>query len=261
MMLKPLALSAIGLAAACAITACSQGEENSNKVRFVLNAPYAPFEFSDSNGDLKGFDVELGNALCKQAELQCSWKTQAWDSLIPSLLSRKADAIMSAMTINDERRQQVLFSDPYLVLPSGWFVPQSSSITDVSSDALKGKRIAVQRGTLQDSYITDVYGADNTVVRYASLDDVTIDLQAGRADVAFVDVATGQETFVENNKNKFKRVGELINEPKKYFGDGFGIAFRQRDKALADKFNQALAELKKNGEYDQLVQHYFPDKQ
>ncbi|WP_342664098.1 transporter substrate-binding domain-containing protein [Carnimonas nigrificans] len=259
MMFKPVALSAIGLLAACAITACSHGDDNSNQVRFVLNTPYAPFEFTDSNGELKGFDVDLGKALCKQADLQCSWKTQAWDSLIPSLLSRKADAIMSTMTISDERRQQVLFSDPYLVLPSGWFVPQASTISDISSDGLKGKRIAVQRGTLQDSYVTDNYAADNTIVRYASLDDITIDLQAGRADISFVDVATGQETFIKGNQDKFKRVGDLISEPKKYFGDGIGIAFRPRDQELADKFNKALAELKSNGEYDQLVQHYFPE--
>lgn len=260
--IKPLLLGAAGIAAACSLAACSQGNgDHGNKVRIALNVPYAPFEYQDSDGNLKGFDVDLGKAMCKEAQLECSWQSQSWDSLIPSLMSRKTDAIMSAMTINDERRQQVLFSDPYVVLPSGWFAPANtaSSYAQISPDTLKGKRIAVQRGTLQDNYVTDLYGENNTIVRYGSLDDIAVDMQAGRADLSFVDYPTGHDTFTKGADSKFKHVGELVSEPKKYFGEGAGVAFRPRDKALADKFNKALATLKQNGTYQKIYQEYFPD--
>lgn len=255
----PLKGIAITIAAASLLAGCSQNNDSAipKQVRFILNAPYVPFEYQDANGNLKGFDVDLGKALCSQAKLSCTWSSQSWDSLIPSLLSRKADAIMSAMTVTPQRQHQLLFSNPYIVEPSAWFVPSNAQVGDISPQDIKGKHIGVQRGTLQDDYVTDLYGNDNTINRYGSVDDMTIDLQAGRIDMAFVDYPIGQQTFINATHGAFKQVGDMISTPKKYFGDGFAIAFRPGDHALADKFNQALSELKQNGKYQQLVNEYF----
>ncbi|WP_106477687.1 transporter substrate-binding domain-containing protein [Phytohalomonas tamaricis] len=251
-MKKLLAVTLLG----AALTATAAQARDNDTVRIGLNVPYEPMEYKTASGELTGFDVELGNALCQQASMNCQWNEQAWDSLIPSLKSRKIDAIMSAMTINDERRKQLLFSEPYLVQPSAWFAPADSAITATSPEALKGKRIGVQRGTLQDNYVTDEY-ADANIKRYATADDIVIDIESGRLDLAFLDYPIGKTTMLDQEDKQFKTVGEMVSEPKKYFGDGFGIAFRQRDTTLAEKFNAALDELKENGTYDQLVIKYF----
>ncbi|WP_456270172.1 transporter substrate-binding domain-containing protein [Kushneria sp. AK178] len=238
-----------------AIAAGTAQARDYDTVRIGVDIPYVPMEYRTPSGELAGFDIELGNALCEQAGLECRWVEQGWDGIIPGLMSRKFDAIMSSMTINDERRQQVLFSDPYLVPPSAWFAPASTAMTGVESSDLEDKSIGVQRGTVQDNYVTDNFGDVASIQRYASADDVAVDMETGRLDIAFLDYPTGQAALLEGGE--YKTLGEMMTEPKEYFGDGFGIAFRQRDEALADKFNEALATLKSNGTYDEIHDKYF----
>lgn len=228
-----------------------------DNVRIGTNVPYVPMEYTKPDGSLTGFDIDLGNALCKQAELKCTWTTQSWNGIIPGLKARKFDAIMSSMTITKERSKQLLFSDPYIVPPSAWFVPQDSAIATPDKANLEGMKIGVQRGTVQDDYVTDKFGDVAEVKRYANADDVIVDMDIGRLDAAFFDFPTGLSGLLEPEDKAYKSIGKKLTKPKKYFGDGFGIAFRQRDKALAEKFNAALATLKDNGTYDEIHAKYF----
>lgn len=251
------------LVAACALSFSSAhaGPRDDN-VRIAVNVPYEPFEYHKPGGQREGFDIELGNALCEKAKLNCSWNEQAWDSLIPGLLARKNDAIMSAMTISAERRQQVLFSDTYLTQPSAWFAPADAKLTGADLKNLSGKRIGVLRGSMQDNYLTDLYGKRNEIKRYASADDAMLDLQSGRLDMVFSDYPTGKYSLLApaENKGKFVQVGDKVMDAK-YFDEGYGIAFRKRDTALAARFNDALKEVKRDGTYQKLVDKYFPDNQ
>nr|WP_299245979.1 transporter substrate-binding domain-containing protein [uncultured Halomonas sp.] len=228
-------------------------------VRFGVDVPYEPMEYRTPDGELTGFDIDLGNALCAEIGVECEWVVQGWDGIIPGLMSRKYDAIMSSMTINDDRRKQVLFSDPYFTPPSAWFVPGDSEIDDPSEETLTDKNIGVQRGTLQDNYASDMYGSVADINRYATADDMVLDMEAGRLDIVFLDFPVGKSTLLDSEDNDYKVIGEMITEPKEYFGDGFGIAFRKRDEDLAKKFNEALATLKENGTYDEIRQEYFED--
>lgn len=248
---------AVSLVTACMGTAPHALAANSS-IRLILNVPYEPFEFRNQNGEIAGFDVDLGNALCEQAKLSCSWSEQGWESLLPSLMTRKADAIMSGMTISDERREQVLFSDAYLIQPSGWFAAVAFPTREVTEATLHHQRIGVLRGSAQDRYASDLYGKQNDIRRYASADDAVNDLMAGRLDITLFDYPTGQSSLLEASPGRFKLVGSKIQD-ERYFNDGFGIAFRKRDQALADRFNRALAELKENGTYQKLVDKYFPE--
>lgn len=243
-------------AAMLAGTGIAQARDASH-VRIATNSPYKPMEYTKPDGTLAGFDIDLGNALCKQAKLQCTWVDQSWNGIIPGLLARKYDAIMSSMTINAQRRKEVLFSNPYIVVPSAFFVPTDSSIKTPDAQSLKGKKIGVQRGTVQDNYVTDKYGSEATIKRYANADDVAVDMDAGRLDAAFFDQVTGQSTLIDKNPKKYKMVGPELTKPRKYFGDGFGIAFRRNEQALATKFNKALAKLKSDGTYQKIYQKYF----
>ncbi len=226
-------------------------------IRIGVDVPYEPMEFRTPDGELTGFDIELGNALCAEIGIQCEWVVQGWDGIIPGLMARKYDAIMSSMTINDQRREQVLFSDPYFTPPSAWFAPADVEIDSPDSESLDGMSIGVQRGTLQDNYVTDMYGDVADVNRYATADDMVLDMDAGRLDIAFLDFPVGKATLLDSEAGDYKTVGEKITEPKEYFGDGFGIAFRQRDRELAEAFNEALSTLRENGTYDEIEAKYF----
>ena len=116
------------------------------------------------------------------------------------------------------------------------------------------------RGTLQDNYVTDLYAKNAEVKRYTTADDLVLDMDAGRLDIAFLDFPVGKSTLIDGGNGNYKAVGEVVTEPKKYFGDGFGIAMRKRDKDLAEQINGALAELKADGTYDTIHTKYFGEK-
>ena len=248
-------LLSLGVIGAALIAGSASAEVRD--IRIGVDVPYEPMEFRTPDGELTGFDIDLGNALCAEIGIQCEWVVQGWDGIIPGLQARKYDAIMSSMTINEQRREQVLFSDPYITPPSAWFAPADVEIGTPSKDTLKGLTLGVQRGTLQDNYVTDMYGDVADVNRYATADDMVLDMDSGRLDAAFLDFPIGKSTLLESEAGNYKRVGKKITEPQEYFGDGFGIAFRQRDKELAAAFNEALATLKANGTYDEILAKYF----
>ncbi|TVU67802.1 MULTISPECIES: transporter substrate-binding domain-containing protein [Cobetia] len=245
-----------------AMTATSvQAADVPDPLRLGIDMPYAPFGYKLPSGELTGFEIELGNALCKQLATHCQWVEQDFDGIVPGLLARKYDVIMSALTINPERERQVLFSAPYFTPPSGWFVKADSPLAKVTgaldSEALKGKVIGVQRGNLQDHYVTDLYGQVAEVRRYTKLDDLVLDMDSGRVDAAFLDQPVGQDTLVNANDGNFVNTGTAISEPKKYFGDGFGIAMKQRDRALKKSIDSALEQLKADGTLKRLNAKYF----
>ena len=252
-MKKILTTSLLGLA----IAAASAQARDYDEIRIGVDVPYEPMEYRTPDGELTGFDIDLGNALCAEIGIDCEWVVQGWDGIIPGLLSRKYDAIMSSMTINEQRREQVLFSEPYFQPPSAWFAPEGSELTDATEASLDGLTIGVQRGTLQDNYVTDMFGDVADVNRYSTADDMVLDMEAQRLDIVFLDYPVGQSTLLQSDNRAYKVVGEMVTEPKEYFGDGFGIAFRQRDEALAEQFNEALATLQEDGTYDEIYSRYF----
>ncbi len=218
-------------------------------IRIAVDSPYEPFEYKTSNGQLTGFEIDLGNAVCAEIKAKCEWIVQAWDGIIPGLLARKYDVIFSSMSITPERAKKVLFSKGYYNTPSAWFT-KVGTLKAINADTLKGKKIGVQRGTLQDNYATDHFGKVADIKRYTTADDLSLDLKGGRLDAVLVDFPVGEKTILIDGR--FTTVGD---SPK--LGEGIGAAFRKRDKALAEKFNVALDKLKKEGTYDKIMNKYF----
>ncbi len=240
---------ALGLAAT--LLAGAATAQDWSKVRIAVDVPYEPFEFKLPDGTLTGFEIDLGNAVCAEIKAECEWVVQGWDGIIPGLIARKYDAIMSSMTITEERKEKVLFSDPYYTTPSAWFGKKTDSTLDVTSqDVLKGKVVGVQRGTVQDTIVTEKFGTVADIKRYATADELVLDLTGGRLDLVFLDYPVGEQTVITNAE--FTQIGDLVK-----VGDGIGVAFRKRDQDLADKFNAALAKLKADGTYDTIMQKYF----
>ncbi|MGD8203657.1 arginine ABC transporter substrate-binding protein [Pantoea sp. FN0305] len=219
-------------------------------IRFATEASYPPFEFVDSNNKIMGFDVDLANALCKEMNATCTFTNQAFDSLIPSLKFRRFDAVMAGMDITPEREKQVLFSKPYYD-NSALFIAQKDKVTNVA--ALKGKRVGVQNGTTHQKYLMDKH-SEITTVPYDSYQNAILDLKNGRIDAVFGDTAVVNE-WLKQNQN-LTAVGEKVTD-KAYFGTGLGIAVRQGNSALQQKFNAALDKVKADGTYQTIYSKWF----
>ncbi|EWH03304.1 transporter substrate-binding domain-containing protein [Halomonas sp. BC04] len=227
-------------------------------IRLGVDLPYEPFMYRQADGELTGFEIELGEAVCAYLEATCTWVEQDWDGIIPGLLARNYDAIMSSMSINEERAQQVLFSEPYYTTPSVWVTALDREIDIDDRASLEGLVVGVQRATLQDNYVTELYGDVVEVRRYTGGSEVVTDMRAGRLDLAFMDYPVAESNMaIDTDESEFKRISGFIKEPAHIFGEGVGVAFRKRDQALADDFNEALTALKEDGTYDEIMNRYF----
>jgi len=239
------------VAASCALAMIAgTAQAQDRNLRIAFDIPYEPFEYRDENGELTGFEVELATAMCEELNANCEFVIQAWDGMIPGLLARKFDIIMSSMSITPERAERVLFSEPYYITPGGWFGPESFNTDVTDMDAMKGKNIGVQRGTTMDTYVTENMGGVVSIKRYTTAEDMVLDLEGQRLDAVFVDYPVGEQTIL--NREGFKEVGESVK-----LGDGVGVAMRKRDTQLAEDINAALKKLKEDGTYDAIMEKYF----
>lgn len=234
-----------------------------NEIRLASEGAYPPFNSTAADGSMKGFDIDIGNALCEEMKAQCTWVKQDWDGMIPALISRKFDAIIASMSITEERKAKVDFTDKYYASPLA-LVAKSGSALRPSLASLKGKRVAVQRGTVADSYATKYWdGKGPEVVRYAKQEEVYLDIKSGRMDAVLADYLETYGSFLTKPEGAgFDVAGEQMfgsnAEEKAVIGEGIGIAVRKRDKDLTEKLNRALAAIRSSGKYDAIRKKYFP---
>ncbi|MGA0609133.1 ABC transporter substrate-binding protein [Caldimonas sp. KR1-144] len=225
------------------------------RLRIGVEGAYPPFSEVGPDGKLKGFDIDIANALCARMKAQCSLVQQDFDGMIPALAARKFDAIIASMSITPERQKQVLFTDKYYQTPAR-LVAKAGAGFETTPAGLKGKRIGVQRSTIHDRYATDKFiGAE--IVRYTKQDEVYLDLAAGRIDAALADSIATEVGLLKTPQGKgFAFFGPLYTEPS-YFGIGAGIALRKSDTALAARFNDALRAIRADGTYQKIAERYF----
>ena len=221
-----------------------------DKIKLAFDVPYEPFEYKAPDGTLTGFEIDLASAVCAEIKAECEFVIQAWDGIIPGLLARKYDVIFSSMSITEERAKKVLFSEAYYNTPSGYFGKKGMDVDVMSKDSMTGKKIGVQRGTLQDDYASNNMSDVAEIKRYTTADDLVLDLKGGRIDLVLLDFPVGESTILKDEN--YAAIGAQIQ-----IGDGIGAAFRKRDTELADKFNAALKTLKENGVYDEIMNKYF----
>ena len=222
-------------------------------IRFAMEPTYPPFEFVDESGKLRGFDVDIANALCKQIGAQCTFESQTFSSLIASLKIGKFDAVISALGITPERQKQVAFSHSYYE-PSGSFVAATSkhyTMTDIL-----GKTIGAQQGSTFEKYLQEKYRDTVKVKTYASIQEAFLDLVSGRVEMVLSDTPIAQAWLKQNNNTNYAIIEKPIVDHQ-YFGSGYGIAVKQSDTELLNALNAALAAIKANGSYDKITQQYF----
>jgi len=245
----------VALALLTTLSATAAYSQDAKKIRIGVEGAYPPFSQIDTDGKLKGFDIDIANALCAELKATCLMVQQEFDAMIPGLLSRKIDAVIASMTITDERKKSVDFSNKYYQTPAR-FVAKAGSKLEVSAAGLKGKRIGVQRTTIHDRFATATF-TQSEIVRYTKQDDVFLDLTAGRLDGALVDLMAAKVGFLQTPAGKgFAFLGPIYSDPK-FFGVGAGIAVRKADTALRDRLNVAIKAIRANGVYQKIQDKYF----
>jgi polar amino acid transport system substrate-binding protein len=245
--------SLIGIALACAFTSQASWAE---ELRLGTEGAYPPFNFVDTSGEIKGFDVDIGLALCERIGVTCSVVAQDWDGIIPGLLANKYDFIIASMFITDERRKQVDFTDPYYLAAMTHVVPQDSNVREFSNESLSGKVIGAQSGTTQADFIEASY-PDAEIRLYPTQDEVNLDMASGRIDLQVGDMLPMLDWVNKTDDGACcELAGEPITDPA-FVGDGVGIALRQEDDALRERLNAALAEIRADGTYQAINEKYF----
>jgi arginine/ornithine transport system substrate-binding protein len=226
------------------------------KVRIGVEGAYPPFSYVTPDGELAGFDIDIAKALGAAMGAEVELVAQDWDGIIPALLAKKYDAIIASMSITEERKKKVGFTNKYYNTPAK-FVCKKGAMTEFSRDNIKGKKVGVQRATIHDNYLTDNYGNDVEVVRYGTQDEAYLDLVAGRVDLLLADSVALSDGFLKKPEGKdFQFIGPDLSDPK-WFGNGAGIAIRKEDKDLAELFNKAIDQIRADGTYKKIQDKYF----
>ncbi|MHA1599315.1 MAG: ABC transporter substrate-binding protein [Alphaproteobacteria bacterium] len=242
--------------AVLAITLVASAASAGMKVRVGTEGAYPPFNYIDSDGKLQGFDVEIADALCAAAKLDCEFVVQDWDGIIPGLLAKKFDAIIASMSITEERKKKVDFTDRYYNTPAKFVIKEGVNI-EISKAGLKGKTVAVQRATIHENFLQDNYGDVIEIRSYATQDEANADLVAGRVDLVLADSVALDEGFLKTDAGKgFTFTGPGFNDPK-WFGDGAGIAVRKGEDELREALNKAIKQILADGTYKKINDKYF----
>ncbi|KZX98814.1 MAG: ABC transporter substrate-binding protein [Sulfitobacter sp.] len=225
-------------------------------LRLGTEGAYPPFNYIEADGKIAGFDVEIGQELCKRIGEECEVVAQDWDGIIPGLLANKYDFIIASMFITEERKKQVDFTDPYYLAAMTNVVPKGSDITEFTNEALADKVIGAQSGTTQADYIEATY-PDADVRLYPTQDEVNLDMASGRIDMQVGDMLPMLDWTKKTEDGACcELAGDPITDPA-FVGEGVGIALRQEDDELREKLNAALAEMRADGTYKTINDKYF----
>ncbi len=220
-------------------------------LRIGTEGAYAPFNYTNADGTLGGFDVDMANALCDDMQVTCEITAQDWDGIIPGLKAGKYDAIVAAMSVTPEREQQVAFTDPYFSNTLVFLAKKDSSFEPSNSDDINAHSIAAQRSTISSQWLENTYPKANMKL-YDTLSNAFLDLGSGRVDTMISDKLPALEWLSSPTGSNYVLKGDEID-----INDNFAIAVRPNDEALQAKINQSLANLKANGTYDKINQKYF----
>ena len=250
--MKKLVLLMMSIITAVAMLAagCGGDEKQTAKVlRVATNPTFAPFEYQEEGSkDYAGFDMDLIRALGKQMGYQVEIQSMGFDALIPALNSKNIDVAISGMSINEERKKVVLFAEPYYT--SGLIVVVAKDNDTIKGlEDLQGKNIACQIGTTGEKLARTVAGAQVKAFNHNT--EATLELKTGGADAVINDVPVAKYYLAQGGSEFAKTVGDVMD------AEQYGIAMNKDNTKLAAEMNKAMAELKKNGEFDKIYTKWF----
>jgi len=232
---------------ATALTGC---KKESDVYVFASDATWPPMEFVDENGDIVGFDMDLLAAVADAAGFEYEVRNTGWDGIFAGLANGSYDAIISSVTITEERKATMDFSDPYINAGQILIVPAGYSGGDQLSDFV-GKKVGVQQGTTGDFAVEEVSGVERM-----AYDDVGLaveDLVNGNLDAVVCDSVTAID-YVAANENFMGKL-EILGEP--FTEEEFGIAVQKGDEELLSLINEGLAAVFDDGTQADVVEKWL----
>lgn len=246
-------LFALGLALGVTGTSVAQTE-----IRFGTESGYAPFEYKNEKGELVGFDIDVGNAICEKLQAKCVWVEQPFDSLIPGLQARKFDIIHASLTHNEAREKVINFSESVYAIPTQLLAKKGSGIMP-TVDSLKSLRVGALQGSAQEAFARQVWGkAGVRIVSYQDQEQTFVDLLAGRIDAAIVEKPNGIASLLNKPEGQdYEFVGEMLQHP--LLANNIGLGLRKQDKKLKADVDAAIVALRQEGVIEKLAQKYFAE--
>ena len=248
---------------------------NADKIRIGTEGAYPPWNSKDASGKLIGFEVELAWTLCRYIGQQCEIVEQDWDGMIPALIMRKFDVIMAGMSITDERKKAINFSQGYADEVASLAVMKGSNLEGMQTSeginltnksgavkkdlktitgALAGKTVCVQTATIHQNFLESGDVGKVNVRTYKTQDEVNLDLASGRCDVALA-AAVAFTDYAEKSKKPVVLVGPTFSGGA--FGNGVGVGIRKDDTELLKAFNSAINKARKNGDISRIATKWF----
>lgn len=266
----------MALALTGSVFAASAYAEDITKITIATEGAYAPYNYKDAGGNLVGFEIDLAEDLCARMNVECTIVEQAWDGIIPSLVSGRYDAIMAAMSIKPKREEVISFSSTYVATPIRFVTLASNDFSkfetdlesmtfdDVSeeekaqlaaiSQALTGLKVGVQGSTTHADFMRE-FMPEIEVAEYDKIDNMILDLQAGR-----VDAGLGAMSFLKPLMDKDEGKDLTVVGPgmtKGPFGRGVAVGIRQEDDKLREMFSEAIEAALAEGVVSELAIKHF----
>jgi octopine/nopaline transport system substrate-binding protein len=246
-------------------------------VKIATEGAYAPWNLTGAGGKLEGFEIDLANDLCGRIKVKCEIVAQDWDGIIPALTAKKYDAIMAGMSITDERKKVINFSNSYANSPNGFLVAKTSplakmpgtgmaySLTTQTAEAekaieatksvLKGKTVGVQGSTIHSNFADKYLKGTADVREYKTTEAHDLDLAAGRIDAVLADATAIIGTLAKPEFKDYVMVGPSITGG--MLGAGVGVGLRKEDTQLKKQFDDAIAAAIKDGTVKKLSEKWF----
>lgn len=246
-MLGILAMAIVGVIGftGCAAKPAGQSAVTKDTLIMGTNAEFPPFEYREGN-EVKGFDADLANRIGEKLGKKVTISDMGFDGLIPALNAGKIDFIAAGMTVTDERKQNVDFTEGYYTASQVIIVQKEGSKVQGAED-LKGKKIGVQLGTTGDIEASKIEGAQ--IVQFDKAFTAIMELQKGGVDAVVLDSEPARN-FVSHSADLEILADQLTEEE-------YAIAVKKGDKELVEAFNKALKEIKEDGSYDALIEKHM----
>ncbi|TGG90645.1 transporter substrate-binding domain-containing protein [Natronospirillum operosum] len=212
-------------------------------VRMGSEGAYPPYNFINDDNELDGFERELGDELCRRANLTCEWVINDWDTIIPNLVAGNYDTIMAGMSITDARKEVISFTQDYLPNDPSAYMALAGTPTDVIDNGI----IVTQSNTIQAGYVAET---DADLIEYPTPDETISAVRNGEADAVLADKEF-LEAYVRDSGGELVLIAEIT------LGGGIGMGVRQSDNELRETFDAIIAEMKEDGSLNELIVKWF----
>ncbi|KUM25962.1 amino acid ABC transporter [Mesorhizobium loti] len=244
-------------AAALLFGVAAMGVAKADQVKIGVAAePYPPFTSPDATGKWVGWEIDFIDAVCAEEKLDCVITPVAWDGIIPALTTKKIDLIVSSMSITDERKKTIDFSDKYYNTLPAIIGPKGQKF-GATPDDLKGKVLGVQVSTTHAVYAKKHFTGAQEIKEYQTQDEANQDLAAGRIDAVEADSIALVEYLKSDQGKACCDLKGMVAPDDEVLGPGIGAGVRKEDTALKETVNAGIKAIRASGKYNEITKKYF----